>query len=51
MLPIIYYLIARPELVGDIMVEDYKNYKLRYEHFKGILSGILLAFLTYCIVP
>jgi len=29
-LPIFYYLIARPGLVGDIMVEDYKDYKLRY---------------------
>ena len=28
-LPILYYLIARPEMVGDIMVEDYKDYKLR----------------------
>jgi len=29
-LPLFYYLIARPGLVGDIMVDDYKDYKLRY---------------------
>jgi hypothetical protein len=50
-LPTCYYLIARPELLGDIMVEDYKDYKLRYEHFKGIFSGILITFLTFAITP
>ena len=50
-LPILYYLIARPELVGDIMVEDYKDYKLRYEHFKGIFSGVLTTFIAYAIIP
>lgn len=50
-LPILYYLIARPELVGDIMVEDYKGYKLRYEHMKGIFAGILTTFIAYAIIP
>jgi hypothetical protein len=50
-LPTCYYLIARPELLGDIMVEDYKDYKLRYEHLKGIFSGILITFLTFALTP
>lgn len=50
-LPIFYYLIAKPELVGDIMVEDYKDYKLRYEHFKGIFSGIVITYLTFALIP
>lgn len=50
-LPILYYLVARPELVGDIMVEDYKDYKLRYEHFKGFFSGCITTFVTFAIIP
>lgn len=50
-LPILYYLGARPELVGDIMVEDYKDYKLRYEHVKGGFAGVITTFVTYAIIP
>lgn len=50
-LPLCYYLIARPELVGDILVEDYKDYKLRYEHIKGVCCGVLVTFVTYAFVP
>lgn len=50
-LPIFYYLIRRPELIGDIMVEDYKDYKLRYEHLKGIISGVLITFITFAFLP
>lgn len=37
--------------MGDIMVEDYKDYKLRYEHVKGIVSGVFTTFVTYAILP
>jgi hypothetical protein len=33
------------------MVEDYKDYKLRYEHFKGIISGVIITYLTFSNVP
>jgi hypothetical protein len=50
-LPLFYYLIARPGLVGDIMVDDYKDYKLRYEHIKGIFSGVLITFVSFALIP
>lgn len=50
-MPYFYYLIARPELVGDIMVEDYKDYKLRYEHIKGIIAGVFITYISFSILP
>ena len=50
-LPVLYYLMDRPELISEILVEDYKDYKLTSEHVKGMLSGILLTLITFLILP
>lgn len=49
--PMFYYLIARPNLIEDIAVEDLKSFKLRYEHLKGCFSGIFMTYVTFSLLP
>ena len=50
-LPMFYYILGRPKLIEDIVVDDYKDYKLVNEHAKGAFSGLMMTTLTFLLIP
>ena len=50
-LPMFYYILGRPKLIDDIVVDDYKDYKLINEHAKGAFSGLMITIITFLLIP